>query len=230
MELLTEKEQLVQSQHFAFRLRNLYQNDRQLFNQLNDYIPYSIHINRKDNLDIIYANDKPLFKAPEMEKLVEIGSSYLDKISCPILHRNAVAKATKFRNDNDFDSVCSYLQQLQFNKEMKYFYSNKLILDEDLYFNISSTVDELGLIGKVFNSIFKPIHTNKVTWQQFQSLTKQEKKILHLLANGHSTKEVAERLFISTHTAQTHRRNINQKLNISSVSDLVKISLILEII
>ncbi|RFN58451.1 response regulator transcription factor [Marixanthomonas ophiurae] len=230
MEILTEKEQLLQSQHFAFRLRNLYQNDRQLFDQLNDYIPYSIHINRQDNLDITYANDKPLFKAPEMEKLVEVGSSYLDEISCLVLHRNAVTKATKFRKANDIDSVCSYIQQLQFNNEKRYFYSNKLILDNDLYFNISSTVDELGLIGKVFNSIFRPIHTNQISWQQFQSLTKQEKKILHLLANGSSTKEIAEQLFISTHTAQTHRRNINQKLNISSVSDLVKISLILEII
>lgn len=54
------------------------------------------------------------------------------------------------------------------------------------------------------------------------SLTQREREIIQLLAEGRSTKEVATQLSISIHTAVTHRANIMRKLNIHSVSDLVR--------
>jgi DNA-binding NarL/FixJ family response regulator len=54
------------------------------------------------------------------------------------------------------------------------------------------------------------------------SLTQREREIIQLLAEGRSTKEVATHLSISIHTAVTHRANIMRKLNIHSVSDLVR--------
>tara|TARA_R110002020_G_scaffold274311_5_gene489436 strand:+ start:377 stop:1069 length:693 start_codon:yes stop_codon:yes gene_type:complete len=230
MELHTEKEQITHLQHFTFKLRNLYVKDKALFAQLNDFIPYSIHVNKRDNLDITYANNKLLDKGPELEKLVEIGGSYLTEISCPTLYKSAVARAEQFDKINDDDGVCNYLQHLRVNKQMKYFYSNKLILNENLYFNVSTFIDEMGTIGKLFKSIFTPLHKNQVSWLQFQSLTKQEKKVLKLLGNGLSNKEVGELLFISSHTVHTHRRNIYNKLNVKNISDLVRFSLILDLI
>lgn len=230
MVLQTEKEQIIQLQHFAFKLRNLYVKDKALFAQLNDFIPYSIHINKRDNLDITYANNKLLNRGPELEKLVEIGGSYLTEISCPVLYKSALNKAQEFNTTNDDNGVCNYVQHLKVNKKMKYLYSNKLILSDNLYFNVSSFIDEMGAIGKLFRSIFNPLHKNQVSWLQFQSLTKQEKKVLKLLGNGHSNKEVGDLLFISPHTVHTHRRNIYAKLNVKNISDLVRFSLILDLI
>ena len=53
-------------------------------------------------------------------------------------------------------------------------------------------------------------------------LTARELEIVHLLAGGKSSKEVAEMLKISVKTAETHRANIMRKLELHSVSELVR--------
>ncbi len=49
---------------------------------------------------------------------------------------------------------------------------------------------------------------------EIDKLTFAEKKILELVANQHTTKEITEMLFISEKTVESHRRNIMQKLNL----------------
>jgi len=53
-------------------------------------------------------------------------------------------------------------------------------------------------------------------------LTPREREIVQLLAEGKSNKEVAASLGISAKTTETHRANIMRKLNLHSVSDLVR--------
>ena len=53
-------------------------------------------------------------------------------------------------------------------------------------------------------------------------LTTREREIVQLLAEGKSSKEVAASLNISVKTAETHRANIMRKLEIHSVSELVR--------
>jgi len=53
-------------------------------------------------------------------------------------------------------------------------------------------------------------------------LTSRQREILQLLAEGKTSKEVAVELNISVKTAETHRANIMRKLNVHSVSDLVR--------
>jgi DNA-binding NarL/FixJ family response regulator len=52
-------------------------------------------------------------------------------------------------------------------------------------------------------------------------LTPREREIVQLLAEGKSSREVADALGLSIKTAETHRANIMRKLNLHSVSDLV---------
>ncbi|HYK66199.1 MAG TPA: response regulator transcription factor [Patescibacteria group bacterium] len=54
------------------------------------------------------------------------------------------------------------------------------------------------------------------------SLTRREREVLKLVAEGASTKEVAKRLGISTKTAQVHRDNLRQKLELGSTAELVR--------
>jgi DNA-binding NarL/FixJ family response regulator len=53
-------------------------------------------------------------------------------------------------------------------------------------------------------------------------LSLREKEVLQLLANGKSTQDIADLLFISTHTVRRHRENIMKKLNLKGIVDLVK--------
>ena len=51
-------------------------------------------------------------------------------------------------------------------------------------------------------------------------LSEREKKVLIELVNGLSNKEIADKLFISTHTVASHRKNITGKTGIKSLSGL----------
>ena len=53
-------------------------------------------------------------------------------------------------------------------------------------------------------------------------LTKREIEILKLIAEGLSSQEIADKLFISLRTVETHRLNINQKLDVKNTAGLVK--------
>jgi two-component system, NarL family, response regulator NreC len=55
----------------------------------------------------------------------------------------------------------------------------------------------------------------------YELLTPREREILQLLAEGKTNKEVASSLDISVYTAETHRGNILQKLNLHSLAELV---------
>lgn len=67
------------------------------------------------------------------------------------------------------------------------------------------------------NSIFDEIETPK--------LTRREKEILKLVAEGITTPQIAEKLFISPLTVETHRRNLIQKMKVNNSAQLVKIAL-----
>jgi DNA-binding CsgD family transcriptional regulator len=53
-------------------------------------------------------------------------------------------------------------------------------------------------------------------------LTEREREILNLIAKEHSNKQIAEKLFISERTVETHRKNIFRKTSTSSLVGLIK--------
>ena len=58
-----------------------------------------------------------------------------------------------------------------------------------------------------------------------QHLTEREIEILKLIALEYSSNEIAEKLFITISTVETHRRNLFQKLNVKSAIGLTKYAL-----
>ncbi|MEL6561559.1 MAG: response regulator transcription factor, partial [Bacteroidota bacterium] len=60
------------------------------------------------------------------------------------------------------------------------------------------------------------------TSSQEPQLTKREKEVLKLIAKGLSTLEIAEILFVSKHTIDTHRKNLLGKLNIKNSVGLAR--------
>jgi two-component system, NarL family, response regulator NreC len=56
---------------------------------------------------------------------------------------------------------------------------------------------------------------------RFELLTAREREVLQLIAEGHSNKEVAGRLFLSVYTVETHRKNILEKLDLHGPADLI---------
>lgn len=53
-------------------------------------------------------------------------------------------------------------------------------------------------------------------------LTPRQREILHLIAEGHTTKDVAKRLNLSVKTVETHRAQLMERLDIHDVAGLVR--------
>jgi DNA-binding NarL/FixJ family response regulator len=54
------------------------------------------------------------------------------------------------------------------------------------------------------------------------NLSEREREVLQLVAEGHSTKEIAVKLSISVKTAETHRSNLMTKLNLHGIAGLTR--------
>ena len=57
--------------------------------------------------------------------------------------------------------------------------------------------------------------------QNLPVLTRREKEILQLLADGMKSSKIAEKLFLSNHTIDTHRKNMLQKFNVHNTQSLI---------
>ncbi len=97
----------------------------------------------------------------------------------------------------------------------------------------NATADELvSAISQVqqgnfyFGSEVQKILADSVSQESkdLPKLTRRETHILRLIAEGKTTNTIAEELFISPLTVETHRRNLMQKMEVSNAASLIKIA------
>lgn len=85
-----------------------------------------------------------------------------------------------------------------------------------------SIYDSLDVIREKFKRVLdaEAVTTEEESNEEQQSLSAREKEIVICVVKGMTNREIADRLFLSTHTVITHRRNIARKLQIHSPSGL----------
>lgn len=69
---------------------------------------------------------------------------------------------------------------------------------------------------------------SSVTLQEVQRISAREKQVLQLISEGFSSKEIAEKLFISNHTAISHRKNLIDKFKVKNTAHLIKRALMMD--
>ncbi|MGZ3933262.1 MAG: response regulator transcription factor, partial [Bacteroidia bacterium] len=80
--------------------------------------------------------------------------------------------------------------------------------------------------NKVLDMLLMNSENNKQDESPEKSiLTIREKEILKLIAEEHSSQEIAEKLFLSIKTVNAHRRNLIQKLDAKNTAALVRYAL-----
>lgn len=62
------------------------------------------------------------------------------------------------------------------------------------------------------------------------SLSKREQEIVVEIGNGLSSEQIAEKLFLSYYTVETHKKNIFLKLNVKTTAELIKKAMFLGVI
>ncbi|MDX2190531.1 MAG: response regulator transcription factor [Bacteroidota bacterium] len=83
---------------------------------------------------------------------------------------------------------------------------------------------------KYFNATVSQLLAQGLSEQKKQQkeevdITTREKEVLECVINGLSTKQMADKLFISTRTVETHRLNLLKKFNAHNTAELIKYAL-----
>ena len=79
--------------------------------------------------------------------------------------------------------------------------------------------------GKYFSPIVTNILAESVVRPEppaISELTPREKEVLELVAQGHSTKQIADKLGIGTRTVESHRVNMLKKMKVNNTAELVR--------
>ncbi len=109
-----------------------------------------------------------------------------------------------------------------------YGYLLKNVDEEELLDAIKTVVSG----KKYFNAeISELLYTNMATEaNDHQQLSPRETEILKLVADGETTKIIADKLCVSTRTVETHRVNMMKKLKVQNTAELIKKAFELQII
>ncbi len=97
------------------------------------------------------------------------------------------------------------------------------LLKEDAGGELIRAVQTIREGGKYLSPLLSTVLSRLALEQEeVEVLTRREREVLTLLAQGKRTKEIARALYISPYTVRRHRYNIMEKLDIKNLADLVK--------
>ncbi len=124
----------------------------------------------------------------------------------------------KDANDN-YINVVQNTTPLEFDSDEKPIIglAHYTVLDSKIKLDITATAKLLNE-----NNEYETVYFNNFSQKLLTNgISNRERDIIRLLVLSYSSKEIGERLNISSNTVDTHRRNILKKLNISSTGELI---------
>ncbi len=125
---------------------------------------------------------------------------------------------------------------LSMHKDKEYVYhaisagAEGYLLKEDAHTELFTAIEKIRqgeyyisplLSGDLTQEFAQTYHKGQLSTPS-EPLTVREREVLKLVAEGISSKEIANLLFISVRTVENHRANIMRKLNIRSTANLIK--------
>jgi len=132
-----------------------------------------------------------------------------------------VPKILALLERNNDDEIVTYFQQVKFpDKEgLSWHMSSTKIFMRDntgkpgLTITIAVPIDSMHHMTAKAARLLEENNFLRKNLKTYSKLTGREKQILAMVALGKSATEIANELFISVATAETHRKNIKKKLN-----------------
>lgn len=98
----------------------------------------------------------------------------------------------------------------------------------DLLQAVRSVVKGQQVFSEPISKLITDSYLNKSTSREEEldlNITKREREILSLIVDGFTSQEIANKLYISPRTVDTHRFNLMQKLDIKNTAGLVRFAL-----
>ena len=127
-------------------------------------------------------------------------------------------------------SVTGYLKKSTFQRYLEAGVASCLLTDcgseEIIEAIIKTNSGERFLCGKIADILLsekESLSTEALRQSSCMGfgITERESEIIQLIATGLSNKQIADKLFLSTHTVNTHRKNILSKLGVNNTAGVV---------
>ncbi|GGK87119.1 response regulator transcription factor [Rufibacter glacialis] len=196
-----------------------------------DHLPGVVVVhNIRNNLSVEYMSARGLQQiGVTLDQLQEMGREFHSRFFNPIESADYVPKLLHgLLTRNDEDEIISFFQQVRFQEQedwMLHLSTIKIFMrDEEglplLTISLAICLDPMHHITAKVNRLLEENSFLRLHYQKFAQLGLREREILKHVSLGKSSVEIAEELFISEKTVNTHRRNIKTKLGAHSSFEL----------
>ena len=218
---------------------NYLQNQILKIEDIGDYIPGSVMVQNLNAMTNSYMNQCGCdILEHSSEELESLGPEYFSRFF-PVEEMNILRhQLMNFALENDPGKIHSFFQRVRtdIESEFKWYFTTSRMypstsLEEGLQMmHISVPADSLSYVGRKLDNLVKDDLIVRNNLHKFILLSKREKEIIRLIVEGKRSAEISDCLFISIHTVNNHRKNILQKLEINSLSKLIRFAVAFSII
>ena len=174
---------------------------------------YFIHL---DTMEIEWVNNS----LPFLTKLIE-KKKYKENVD----FKKNIEEIKEFLFKNPRRRYCHIFRMRSTNGKFGWFLNTAALFDKDIkgipVKAIATAVDVSEMIDTNASLLNVLDEMQRSKYQSvLQTLTKREIEVTQLLTQGLNTKQIAKKLHRSTHTIETHRGNIKNKLGCKDVTEI----------
>lgn len=223
-----------------YSLENNINNGHYSLNDIGDIVPGAIMVHDINALKVTYMNDWGCETLNHSkDEINAMGADYYEKFFVPEETQTFIAGLSNYYLKDDQSSIYSFFHRVKTAKckEYEWYYAvckflrtNRHESNTSEVILIAHPVSGMGNMVKKVNKLLDENVFVSKNYKSFILLTKREKEIITLLAEGKSTQDVSDELFISSYTVSTHRKNISNKLKITSFTELLRFAAAFELI
>ena len=199
--------------------------------EIGDYIPGSVMVQNLNSMTNTYMNKNGCdILRRSSEELKMLGPDYFKLFFPPDELISQKRDLLQFIGQDDGTKLHSFLQRVRpdARSEYKWYFTTSRIIKspEDPcltnLIHIAVPVNTLNLTGYRISSMIENDEYIRKNFQRFNLLSVREKEVIKMIVEGKSSYEIANTLFRSIHTINTHRKNIIHKLEVNSLAGLIK--------
>lgn len=200
------------------------------FEDIGDYLPGSVMLQDLPTATNLYMNRYGCDKLHHSsEELKALGPDYFNNFF-PQEEISIIQKEiTCFLQLQDPNKIFPFYQRVKTGKNGSYewYFTSSRIADEKGHKLIHIALPATHLETAIFRSqcLTQLNEYAYKNYQRYSALTKREKELIILIAEGKSSGYIAEKLFLSIHTINNHRKNIIRKLGTSSLAELIRFAI-----
>ncbi|HMI03711.1 MAG TPA: helix-turn-helix transcriptional regulator [Pedobacter sp.] len=206
---------------------------------IGDYIPGSVMVQDLSSMTNTYMNQTGCdILKHSTEELALLGPAYFSTFF-PAEEINILkSELQHFAMESDTGKIHSFFQRVRpdAQSEYKWYFTTSRLYPSDEFgeglkmMHIAVPADTLSYAGRRLSNLVQDDALIRKNLHKFILLTLREKEVIRLIVEGKSSVEIANGLFLSIHTVNNHRKNIIHKLEVTSLSQLIKFAVAFGII